>query len=100
MSLGVLYTLWLPLYTVAKLPFPISSSMLNDPTTLSPVLERLEDEDCDGCAAISLGVWPYGPEVDVKWSSPPYQSRCGYSVAVSSFCMYTRLTCVYSWDRP
>jgi len=41
-------TLCCPLKTVAKLPLPISSSMRKEPTTLSPVLDRLEADDEDG----------------------------------------------------
>ena len=42
------HTLCVPLNTVAKLPFPISSSMRKDPTFGSPVLDRLDDEDGGG----------------------------------------------------
>ena len=38
-------TLSTPLKTVAKLPLPISSSILKDPTVVSPIFTRLDEED-------------------------------------------------------
>ena len=45
---GIKRTLCVPLNTVAKLPFPISSSMRKDPTFGSPALDRLDDDDGGG----------------------------------------------------
>jgi hypothetical protein len=49
-------TLSTPLNTVAKLPLPISSSILNDPTVVSPIFTRLDDGDWGGLAAILDGL--------------------------------------------
>jgi hypothetical protein len=49
-------TLSTPLNTVAKLPLPISSSILNDPTVVSPIFSRLDDEDWGGLAAMLDGL--------------------------------------------
>jgi hypothetical protein len=45
-------TLSTPLKTVAKLPLPISSSILKDPTVVSPIFILLDEEDWGGLAAM------------------------------------------------
>jgi hypothetical protein len=49
-------TLSTPLNTVAKLPLPISSSILKDPTVVSPIFTRLDEEDWGGLAAMLDGL--------------------------------------------
>ena len=48
-------TLSTPLKTVAKLPLPISSSILKDPTVVSPILTLLDEEEWCGLAAMLDG---------------------------------------------
>lgn len=50
------HTLSTPLKTVAKLPLPISSSILKDPTVVSPIFTRRDDEDWGGLAAMLDGL--------------------------------------------
>ena len=62
--------------------------MLNDPTTLSPVLERLEDEDWDVCAAIKPSGGPHRPVYIRVVAPPPIATRCIAGIE-RALCRYT-----------
>lgn len=84
-----LRTLCLPRYTVAKLPLPISSSMLKEPTIRSPVLERLED-DPDGAAILRCEDAPRASDVSYKIQNANDATKSSVDKASRSvYCAWT-----------